>query len=393
MAEKTIHVITLRKNEERRILAGHQWIFSNEILDASNALQSGDVVEIRRCDGKFLGCGFYNPNSLIAVRFLSPVAEEINTAFFEKRIHTALALRMKLYPTSSTFRVVHGESDFLPGLIIDKFNDFLSVQTFSAGMDIHLNSICDALEQIFSPRGIIERNESPSRQLENLPVRKNILRGTIEPTVIDFNGIKFQIDILEGQKTGFFLDQRENRAALKPFVQNQTVLDCFCNEGGFGIHAAAFGAASVESVDISELAIEKARANAQLNNLKNISFRMSDVFEILKNAVEENKKYGVVVLDPPSFTKSKKNIPNAIKGYREINTNGLKLVAEGGTLATASCSHHIDDETFLNIVRDSAVKAGRKIQLLHFAGAAPDHPTLPAMPETKYLKFALFNVE
>ncbi|MDD8019285.1 MAG: class I SAM-dependent methyltransferase, partial [Bacteroidota bacterium] len=251
------HVI-LKKNEDRRLLSGHQWIFSNEIHRIVGNPQSGDVVEILRGDGKSIGIGLYNSASLIAVRFLSSKIEEIDSSFFEQRIQHANRLRKKLFPDSETFRVVNGESDFLPGLIIDKYNDYFSIQTFSAGMDVRLDIICDAVEKIFSSKGIVERNESPLRTLENIPLRKNLLRGTVEPTIVDINGVKFSIDILSGQKSGFFLDQRENRTALKSFVQNASVLDCFCNEGGFGLYAARFGAKSVDSVDISEEAITHA---------------------------------------------------------------------------------------------------------------------------------------
>ncbi|HTY12281.1 MAG TPA: class I SAM-dependent rRNA methyltransferase [Bacteroidota bacterium] len=382
--------IVLKKNEERRIQAGHQWVFSNEIQTINGAPRSGDIVEIVRHDMKRLGIGFYNSHSLIAARFLSADDEEIDFKFFERRILSALALRKKLYPKNATFRLVHGESDFLSGLIIDKYNEYLSVQTFSSGMDSRLTLICDVLVSIFSPRGIVERNESPLRALEELPARKGILRGTVEPTIIELHDLKFRVDLLEGQKTGFFLDQRENRAALRPFSKDAEVLDCFCNEGGFGIYAAHFGARSATGIDSSEYAVEKSKVNATLNNIHSATFLCADVFEALAG---QKKEYDLVVLDPPSFTKNRKTVATAVKGYKELNAGAMKILRSGGTLATASCSHHIEETTFLNIINDSAVKAGRKVRLLDFGGAAPDHPTLPAMPETKYLKFALLSVE
>ena len=385
--------IVLRKNEEHRVQAGHQWVFSNEVHAINGAPKSGDIVEIFRHDMKRIGIGFYNPHSLIAARFLSFEDEEIDFKFFEQRIGSALALRKKLYPKASAFRLVNGESDFLPGLIIDKYNEYLSVQTFSAGMDLRLTLICDVLVSLFSPRGIVERNESPLRSLEELPIRKGVIRGTVEPTIIELHDLKFRVDLLEGQKTGFFLDQRENRASLRPFAKDANVLDCFCNEGGFGLYAAHFGAQCVKGIDISEFAIEKSNVNATLNSLHTIKFNCADVFTVLGEEVVAKARYDLVILDPPSFTKNKKTVATAVKGYKEINTSAMKLLANGGILATASCSHHIADETFLNIVNDSAVKAGRKARLLRFGGAAPDHPTLPAMPETKYLKFALLSVE
>ena len=391
MVTLTKHVI-LKKNEDRRLLQGHQWIFSNEINAIAGKPASGDVVEILRSDGRSLGVGFYNPHSLIAVRFLSPKIEEIDEQFFEERIRKSFELRKRLFPENETFRVVYGESDFLPGLIIDKYNDYLSVQTFSAGMDSRLPVICSALEKIFFPKGIVERNESPLRELEHLPQRNGILQGSADPTIIELNNVKFNIDILNGQKSGFFLDQRENRTSIHSFVKGKSVLDCFSNEGGFGLYAALYGAASVDCVDISEEASKKAKENSQLNGL-NINIHTEDVFTFLENAVKNNQHWDVIILDPPSFTKSRKNIPSAIKGYKEINTNGLKLVSPEGIFVTASCSHHIDQQTFLNIINESSVKAVRKIKLLKLSGASPDHPTLPSMPETHYLKFTLFSVE
>lgn len=386
------HII-LKKNEDRRLVHGHQWIFSNEIQRITGEPIAGDVVEILRSDGRSLGIGFFNPSSLIAVRFLLPSIEEIDEAFFEKHIRSANALRTKLFPESATYRVVNGESDFLPGLIIDKYNDYLSIQTFSIGMDLRLEMICSVLEKIFNPQGIVERNESPLRTLEGIPIRKNLLRGSVSPTVIELNGVKFSVDVLGGQKSGFYLDQRENRMIIKPFAKDASVLDCFTNDGGFGMYAASFGAEFVDCVDISEEAITKAKRNTILNSLNNLRFHTEDVFQFLEKAAKTDKRWDIVILDPPSFTKSKKTVASAIKGYKEINTNGLRLVAPNGIFLSASCSHHIDRGTFLDIIQDCSVKAGRRIKLLHYSGAAPDHPTLPSMPETHYLKCALFSVE
>ncbi|NUN70068.1 MAG: class I SAM-dependent rRNA methyltransferase [Bacteroidetes bacterium] len=386
------HVI-LKKNEDRRLLSGHQWIFSNELHRIVGEPKSGEIVEILRSDGRSLGIGMYNPTSLIAVRFLSPAVEPVDAGFIERKITAAAALRSRLYPQSDTYRVVNSESDFLPGLVVDRYGDLLSVQTFSAGMETRLPMICDVLESLFHPSGIVERNESPLRSLEGLEIRKGIMRGTVHPITIDLNGVRFAVDILGGQKSGFFLDQRENRASIRPFSSGASVLDCFCNEGGFGLYAAKFGAASVECVDISADAVAKAKENAALNGLGQVRFHTEDVFPFLERSVQEGKQWDMVILDPPSFTKSKKTVATAIKGYKEINTNGIRLTVPGGILVTASCSHHVDRDTFLGIVQESAMRAGRRVQLLHLAGAAPDHPTLPAMPETQYLKFALFRVE
>jgi 23S rRNA (cytosine1962-C5)-methyltransferase len=385
------HVI-LKKNEDRRLKAGHQWVFSNEIHRAVGEPTGGDIVEILRADGISLGIGFYHPSSLIAVRLLSQKDEPVDPDFFERRIREALALREKLFPESTTYRVVHGESDFLPGLIVDRYNEYLSVQTFTAGMDQRLPMIGDVLMSIFAPRGIVERNESALRLMEQLPMRKTILRGTVEHTIIDLKGVKFNVEVMEGQKSGFFLDQRENRASLAALAKGATVLDCFCNEGGFGMHAAAAGASHVDFVDISDECLAKAKVNATLNKVSAVSFERADAFDYLANAVKEKKNYDIVVLDPPSFTKNKKTLATALKGYKEINANGIRLVAPGGFLSTSSCSHHVDESMFLAMINESAAKTGRSIQVVSISGAAGDHPTLPSMPETKYLKYALVRV-
>lgn len=392
MSSLAQHVI-LKKNEDRRLLNGHQWVFSNELHRIVGEPKSGDIVEILRSDGRSLGIGMFNSSSLIAVRFLSSSIEAVDAAFFEKKISAASALRKKLFPDSDAYRVINGESDFLPGLIVDRYGPYLSLQTFSAGMESRIPIICDVLESLFHPTGIVERNESPLRLLEGLDVRKGIFRGTAAPVTIELNEIKFSVDILGGQKSGFFLDQRNNRSSIKPFVRGASVLDCFCNDGGFGLTAAKFGASSVDSVDISADAIANAQHNASLNSLTSLRYHTEDVFLFLDRSLKEDKKWDVVILDPPSFTKSKKTIATAVKGYKEINSAGLRLTSRNGIFVTASCSHHIDRDMFLSIVQESSVKAGRRVQLLHFAGASPDHPTLPSMPETQYLKFALFSVE
>ena len=280
----------------------------------------------------------------------------------------------------------------MPGLVIDKYNDLLAVQTFSYGMDLRLNLICDVLEDLFKPTGIVERNESPLRELEGLENRKKILRGDVKDTIFDDDGVKFKIDILSGQKTGFYLDQRENRKVMRRFVKGKKVLDCFTNEGGFALHCAYAGAENVVGVDVSDTAIEKAKVNADLNNLKNVQFEVADVFDKLREYLGKGEKFDVDILDPPSFTKSKRSVKSALSGYREINSTAMKILNPGGILATASCSHHISDEMFMNVIIESSIMARKKIRLIEWRGASPDHPILPSMPETKYLKFGIFQV-
>lgn len=384
--------IVLKKQEEERLLSGHQWIFSNEIKSIGGNPEAGDVVELHRHDGKFLGIGFFHPNSLISFRLLSSEREEITFEFFENRLSRAISLRKRLFPHSETFRLAHGEGDFLPGLIIDKYNEYLAIQTLSLGMDRRMTLICDVLESLLHPKAIVERNESPLRTLEQLPLKKEVLRGTLDQTIVSENGVKFKIDLLSGQKTGIFLDQRDNRKAVRRYVKGAKVLDCFCNEGGFSLNAAEGGAATVQGVDSSETAIAKAKVNATINQRTNLVFEVADVFDMLKSAVTDSKRYDAVILDPPSFARSKKSVFTALRGYKDINTNALRLVNAGGFLVSASCSHHVSEEAFFSTIEASARAAGRKIQLLESAGASPDHPVLPVMPETKYLKFGIFSV-
>jgi len=384
--------IVLRKNEEHRILSGHQWVFSNEIKTIKGDPEAGDVVELLRYDEKFLGVGFFNPHSLIACRVLSKERETITFEFFERRISQALQLRKRLYPGAESFRLVHGEADFLPGLVVDKYNEYLSIQTLSVGMDRRLTLLCDVLESIFHPKAIVERNESPLRSLEQLPLEKGVVRGTIGQTIISENGVKFKVDLLQGQKTGFFLDQRENRKAIQRYALGATVLDCFCNEGGFALYAGLAKAKSVQAIDISEAAIANAKVNSAFNEVSNVRFEVGDVFEKLPRLAEAGDKFDAVILDPPSFSRNRKTVATALKGYKEINTGALRLVNTGGILMTASCSHHVTEESFLDVVEASARTAHRSLQLLEFRGASPDHPTLSTMPETKYLKFATFAV-
>ncbi len=385
--------VILKKNEERRLLGGHQWIFSNEIGSINGKPGAGEVVEILRHDQGFLGLGFYNPHSLIAVRFLTSLHEEISTEFIERRISDAIGIRRKLFPGSESYRIVNGESDFLPGLIVDKYNEYLSVQILSYGMENRLNEICDVLESSLHPKGIVERNDTPIRSLEGLQERKGTLRGVPEHTIVVEHGAKFNVDLQKGQKTGFFLDQRENRKAVRRFVQDAEVLDCFCNEGGFSINASLGKARHVLGIEISDAAIDKARVNAVINQTSGVEFKQADVFDTLKEYSAEKKRFDVVILDPPSFTRSRKTVRTALKGYKSINGLALTLINPGGYLITASCSHLITEESFLDSVEESSRKSGRKLRLLELTGASPDHPVLVSMPETKYLKFAVFAVQ
>jgi 23S rRNA (cytosine1962-C5)-methyltransferase len=393
MKSESAKRILLKKREEHRILSGHPWVFSNQVAETDGSPDVGDLVDVVADGGTFLGSGLYNPHSLIACRIVSRTPlHEITTSFFLERLSRAIDLRRMLFAEGEAFRVVHGEADYLPGVLIDKYNHFLCIQTVSAGMDRRLPLICDALEELLKPEGIIERNETPLRTLENLPQRKGVLRGTSRVTSFVENGVTFLVDPMAGQKTGFYLDQRENRMATRRFTRDASVLDCFCNDGGFALHAAYAGASDVLGVDSSSDAIGRATRNALENKLTSARFREEDVFECLKELHKEARKFDVVILDPPSFTRSKKNVQSARKGYRDLHSFAFRVLKPGGILATASCSHHIRADTFREEIVRAAGKEEREIQELCWLGAAADHPTLPLVPETGYLKFGLFRV-
>ena len=385
--------IILKKNEDLRVVKGHPWVFSNEIQEITGGPAIGDVVEVVSAGRKVVGIGFYNPHSLIAVRLLSRMLEEIDAAFFQKRLERALELRLRLYPDADAFRLVHGESDYLPGLVIDRFKDHLSVQTLSYGMDARLSTICDVLEELLHPAAIIERNETSLRTMEHLPPRKGVLRGTPAGRIVfSENGILYEIDPMGGQKTGFFLDQRENRLLVARLCRNARVLDCYCNDGGFALNAARGGAESVVGIDSSNEAVAAAKRNAELNNFVTTSFCCEEATDALNRFGNEGKTFDVAILDPPSFTRNKKSVPSARQGYRELNARALRLVKTGGYLATASCSHHIEPQAFLDDLTVAARKSNKRLQMIEWRGASPDHPTIPTVPETSYLKFAVFRV-
>jgi len=290
--------------------------------------------------------------------------------------------------------MVYSESDILPGLIIDRFDNVFSIQINSIGMEKLLPLITEILIENFSPECIIEKNESPLRTLEGLELKTSILYGEYKSKELIIDGIKYNIDLLSGQKSGFFLDQRINRLNIRKYVKGLKVLDCFCNQGGFALNAAIAGAKEVIGIDISKTAIEKCKINSAINGFEKICrFEVADVFDYLQRLIDENNYFDVVIIDPPSFTKSKKNIPTAKQAYKKVNYLGLQLIKNEGYLITSSCSHHIDENTFLNIIDESAIKAKSHIKLLEFHSASPDHPILLNMPETKYLKFAILYVK
>ena len=386
----------LKPKEHHRIQKGHLWVFSNELANVPRDIASGETVQLFTHDKKFMGTGFYNPHSLIAIRLISRKDEQPDHDFFLKKFLEALKLRELIYKSEETnaYRLIHGESDGLPGLIVDRFNNAIVVQAFSAGMDIHMPLICDVLQEMLNPSVIIVRNESPLRELEGLTLYKDVVRGERSETLqtIHDAGITYEVNLFEGQKTGFFLDQRENRKVIRKFSENAEVLDVFTNDGGFALNALYGGAHSAILVDASKEALQRADRNAQLNKFREYSLVAADAFDTLDQMVESKESFNLVILDPPSFTKIRKNLPGALKAYKRLNKLGLQLLKNGGVLATASCSHHVSEEDFLQCVHQAALSAGCQLRLIHKNSQPFDHPVLLAMPETGYLKFACFYV-
>ncbi|HZE87945.1 MAG TPA: class I SAM-dependent rRNA methyltransferase [Verrucomicrobiae bacterium] len=387
--------IVLRRREEKRILAGHAWVFSNEIERIEGNPAPGSVVAVTRAEGKLVGYGLFNPKSLIAVRIFSRRHRALDHPLLVERIRKARALRERLYPGADGYRLVHGESDGLPGLIVDRYAGAISLQTLALGMDLVKEAICDALEEILRPHAIVERNESALRDYEGLPRTAGLLRGALPgPLTIHEGDVAFEVDLLEGHKTGFFYDQRENRQAVRRVAKGSRVLDLYCHDGAFALQAARAGAREVLGVDISGEAVARAVRNAAINDLAGISrFEAADASEAMKALHDAGERFDVVVIDPPSFTRSKKNVAEAKRGYVDVNRRAIRLLTREGFLATACCSHHVTDETFLECVQEAAQGVDRSLRLIEWRSQAPDHPILPAMPETRYLKFALLQVD
>jgi len=333
--------LILKPKEDRRLRQGHLWVFSNEVARHPEAA-AGDVVEVLTAREESLGSGIYHPHSLITARLLLTDVEELDHSFFRERLSAAAQLRRRLFPQESCYRLVHGESDWLPGLLVDRFHDYLVIQTTTAGMDRRLPVIVDTLNELFQPKGILERNDSGLRGYEELPERSGVLSGNDPgPVTIEENGIRYLVDLLHGQKTGFFLDQKLNREAAARYAPGTLALDCFCNLGGFAFHLARAGARQVVGVDISETAVGRASENCGLNGFSNVEFVVRDTFTFLEEQLKAGVTYDLIVLDLPSFARSKKTVGPARKGYRRLNELALRLLSEGGILITASCSFHI----------------------------------------------------
>lgn len=386
--------ITLRKKISPRIATGHPWVFNNEVEKIEGQANGGEIAGVFTHDNKFVGTGYINPKSQILVRLLTRnKSDEINEEFFLQKIKQCWKYRKKIGYTENC-RLVFGEADSLPQLIIDKFNDYFVLQTLALGIDVWKPSIVKALNEIFQPKGIYERNDVPVRELEGLPLQKGFLSDPFDTTVIiNENGLKFYVDVESGQKTGYFLDQQDNRRAIQHIVKGADVLGAFTYTGTFEIHAAHYGAKSVVGLDISENAVQQARKNAELNGLESIcTFQTANAFDVLKQWAKEGRQYDVVMLDPPAFTKSRETIQKAITGYKEINLRGMKLVKPGGFLVTSSCTNLVNADLFLQIIDMAAKDARKKIRQVTFQTQSPDHPVIRGMDNTQYLKFLIIEV-
>lgn len=386
--------VILKPKEEGRLQSGHLWAFSNEVAQAPAGILPGELADLHPAGAGFLGRGFYHPHSLIAFRILSAQREDINQAFFEKRLNEALALREQLYPQTAAYRWVFGESDRLPGLIIDRYGDYLTVQILSAGMERFKPLLIEILSQLTHPKGIVWRSDAPVRALEGLKEEPaQVVMGAVPPRIqFEMENGLFYADLLGGQKTGFYFDQRDNRQALAPFCRGKRVLDAFCYSGALGITAARQGASAVVFIDSSQGALELAEANAELNGVHDrATFVEGDALQLLAHP-NPGGPFDVIAVDPPAYARSKKHLPTALKAYEKLNTLAIKGLARGGILASSSCSHHVTRKLFVEMLRRSARKAGRALRLIELRSQAKDHPVLLAMPETEYLKFAICQV-
>lgn len=386
--------IQLHPKRDRRLATGHKWIFSNEIAEIKGQPEAGEVVQVRRTDGHHIGYAYYHPHSLIAGRILTYERVVPEASFYSDRIRTALELRTRRYPDANAYRVVHSEADGLPGLVIDKFDAAVVIQIVCTGAERHLDWIVAAVDEHLHPETILLKNDSGLRTLEGLPQYVKVIKGKENPDPIDIReyDILYRVNLLDGQKTGFYLDQRENRWAFRQFIRpGDRVLDAFCNDGGFALHAAKAGATDILAIDSSKPALERAKANMALNGVSGIRFESHDLMDWLPKQAG-GELYDVVNLDPPGFAKNKKLAGAALKGYHKLHEAAIRLLKPGGILCTATCSHHIEADRFFDTVLMAAGAQGREVQLLHRGGQPADHLVLPSMPETQYLDVFIVRI-
>lgn len=392
-------IVTLKKGEGRMLKSGGLWIFDNEIASILGSFEDGDIVAVHDFDGYGLGKGFINRNSKIRVRMMTRNRhQEIDEAFLKMRVQEAWDYRKKVSDTGSC-RVIFGEADFLPGLVVDKFSDVLVVQSLALGIDRLKDQIVELLKEVLAAdgikiRGVYERSDAKVRRQEGMELYKGFIGEAFDTNVeIEENGVRYMVDVKDGQKTGFFLDQKYNRKAIQHLCKDAKVLDCFTHTGSFALNAGYGGAKEVTGVDASELAVEQAILNSKLNGMEDrVKFICRDVFELLPELEEKGEKFDVVILDPPAFTKSRNSVKNAVKGYREINLRAMKLVRDGGFLATCSCSHFMTYELFTQTIHQAARNVHKRLRQVEYRTQAPDHPILWAVEESYYLKFYVFQV-
>lgn len=388
-----IPILKLLPSTHGRIREGHPWVFA-ESLKKHDSLPAGSLVRLMTDYDYDCGIGFYNAHSSIAIRLLH-TQEDVNVDFFVNRLRSALAIRERVFPNMNSYRLCFGESDELPGLIIDRYGEYCAMQCLSAGMDLRIDMIISALKVLIPGlKGVIAKHDSPLRLKEGLQQGEYIVYGEI-PDIINMqeHDIQLEISLVHGQKTGYYLDQRLNRKWVEQLSSGLDVLDCFTNQGGFALHAAKGGAKSVLGIDSAKQAIEASKRNAELNNFSQAKFEQADVFEFLKSSVQAEKTWDMIILDPPAFTKSKATLARAKRGYAEINRQALKLIRPGGFLVSASCSQHLSAQMLLDIVQAESKRVNRSLRLIQSAGQSPCHPILPIMPETSYLKCLTFEVQ
>ena len=397
--QENVAIVTLKKGEGRTIKAGGAWVFNNEIETITGRFHNGDLVIVHDFDGYPMGKGYINQNSKIRVRLLTRhVNQEIDESFFQMRLQNAWNYRKDTVDTSSC-RLVFGEADFLPGIVIDKYEDVLVMECLTLGMERYKEQLANLMKQILQKdgiqiRGVYERSDAKEREKEGLSRVKGFIGAEFDTNVeITENGVRYMVDVVNGQKTGFFLDQKYNRLAIQKLCKGKRVLDCFTHMGTFALNAGIAGASEVTGLDISEFAVEQATENAKRNSLSDtVTFICEDVFELLPELEEKGEKFDVVILDPPAFTKSRNSIKNAVKGYREINLRAMKLVKDGGYLATCSCSHFMTQELLAKTIREAARATHKRLRQVEFRTQAADHPILWAAEESYYLKFFIFQV-
>jgi 23S rRNA (cytosine1962-C5)-methyltransferase len=391
---ESVAAVTLKRGEDKRIRSGHLWIFSNEIAGLEGSVNPGDTVHVHADSGRFLGTGYVNPHSLIAVRLVSRSRVEIDRDFLSKRVTAALSMRERIWPGEKTYRVVYSEADLLPGLIVDRYDDTLSVQSLTAGIERRIDVVVEVLLERLNPANVVLRNDSPMRRYEDLPIEKAVVRGSVDaPVEIEQDGRRLLVDVLDGQKTGFFLDQRENRLATAGLARAADVLDCCCYTGAWSVYATTAGARSATCIDSSQPALDLAARNVELNpGEADVRLVRGDVFKELAKLGRGKRRFGLVIADPPAFAKSRKKIREALKAYRALNRLAMTLTKPGGHLVTCTCSHLVERDAFMHSLVGAARESGRRARIVEVRGQSRDHPVTLGLPETDYLTCVVLEV-